>query len=96
LLNHLSNMASDEEPDGSFQPPNLNGENGNAGAVADGEVADATAQAPAAVKSDGKSNGHVPPAQDAAPTPPAPIHVERPPRAPKPSGVVVPGDPTLN
>ena len=24
LLNHLSNMASDEEPDGSFQPPNLN------------------------------------------------------------------------
>jgi sec-independent protein translocase protein TatB len=101
LLNHLSNMASDEEPDGSFQPPNLNGENGNAGAVADWEVADATvadatAQAPAAVKSDGESNGHVPPAQDTAPTPPAPIHVERPPRAPKPSGVVVPGDPTLN
>src|ERR1700761_139592 len=23
LLNHLSNMASDEEPDGSFQPPDL-------------------------------------------------------------------------
>ncbi|HEY5384183.1 MAG TPA: twin-arginine translocase TatA/TatE family subunit [Acidimicrobiales bacterium] len=98
LLNHLSNMAPDEEPDGSFQPPNLNGENGNAGAVANGEVADATvadatAQAPAAVKSDGESNGHVPSAQDAAP---APIRVERPPRAPKPSGVVVPGDPTLN
>jgi len=100
LLNHLSNMApdeeSDEEPDGSFQPPNLNGENGNAGAGADGEVADATAQVPAAVTNDGESNGHVLPAQDAAPTPPAPIHVERPPRAPKPSGVVVPGDTTLN
>src|ERR1700689_3413489 len=62
LLNHLSNMASDEEPDGSFQPPNLNGENGNAGAgagaVADGEMADATVtdattEAPAAVKNDG-------------------------------------------
>src|SRR5271154_5323940 len=32
LLNHLSNMPpeSDEEPDGSFQPPDLNGQNGNA------------------------------------------------------------------
>jgi sec-independent protein translocase protein TatB len=106
LLNHLSNMAADEEPDGSFQPPNLNGENANAGAVADGDVADATAadataQAPAAAAaSDAETNGHVPPAQGAVPTtpppPPAPINVERPPRAPKPSGVVVPGDPTLN
>src|SRR6201996_879791 len=39
LLNHLSNMSSDEEPDGSFQAPNLangNGaaENGTAGAGA--------------------------------------------------------------
>ena len=32
----------------------------------------------------------------APPPAPAPIHVERPTRAPKPSGVVVPGDPTLN
>ena len=31
LLNHLSNMASDEEPDGSFQPPDLHGENGTRG-----------------------------------------------------------------
>src|SRR5580692_2131356 len=31
LLNHLSNMAEeDEEPDGSFQPPTLHGENGTA------------------------------------------------------------------
>ena len=30
LLNHLSNMASDEEPDGSFQPPDLPSENGTA------------------------------------------------------------------
>src|SRR5271156_2501983 len=28
LLNHLSNMSSDEEPDGSFQPPTLVSENG--------------------------------------------------------------------
>jgi sec-independent protein translocase protein TatB len=101
LLNHLSNMASDEEPDGSFQPPNLNGEDGSADAVANGEVADATAadataQASAAAPSDAETNGHVPSAPGTASKPPAPIHVERPPRAPKPSGVVVPGDPTLN
>src|SRR5271163_1837626 len=30
LLDHLSNMASDEEPDGSFQPPDLHGESANA------------------------------------------------------------------
>src|SRR5215469_1137364 len=30
LLNHLSSMSSDEEPDGSFQPPDLSGENGGA------------------------------------------------------------------
>ena len=36
LLNHLSNMSSDsdEEPDGSFQPPNLTSENGAAEAAA--------------------------------------------------------------
>jgi sec-independent protein translocase protein TatB len=111
LLNHLSNMAPDEEPDGSFQPPNLNGDhgngssdNGNADAVADATVPDATvadapAQAAVEVESDSGNDGHVAHAPEAAPsspTPRAPTHVERPPSAPKPSGVVVPGDPTLN
>jgi sec-independent protein translocase protein TatB len=53
LLNHLSNMAPDEEPDGSFQPPNLNGDirNGNGdgngddgNASVDATVPDATVQ----------------------------------------------------
>jgi sec-independent protein translocase protein TatB len=115
LLNHLSNMAPDEEPDGSFEPPNLNGDisNGNGkgdnanasvnaatdATVPDATVADAPAQSAAAVQSDGEADGHVAPVQEPAPAPPAPrapIHVERPPSAPKPSGVVVPGDPTLN
>ena len=34
LLNHLSNMSSDEEPDGSFQPPAPEDVNGAAGADA--------------------------------------------------------------
>src|SRR5580700_1002045 len=34
LLNHLSNMSSDEEPDGSFQPPTPVSENGTADAAA--------------------------------------------------------------
>src|ERR1700753_2856252 len=58
LLNHLSNMASDEEPDGSFQPPDLpdasgsgvtTQEAGTDGAPADGggtARADADAAAP--------------------------------------------------
>jgi len=96
LLNHLSNMASDEEPDGSFEPPNLNGENGGA-PVMDASGVDANA----AMETDAPTDIHVAPVQEPAPprspTPaPAPIHVERPPRAPKPSGVIVPGDPTLN
>ena len=33
LLNHLSNMSSDEAPDGSFQPPTLPSENGTAAAA---------------------------------------------------------------
>jgi sec-independent protein translocase protein TatB len=98
LLNHLSNMAPDEEPDGSFQPPNLNGDNGNASrgkADADATASDVTPQIPA-VESDGETDGHVPPVQEAPPPPLPPIHVERPPSVPKSSGVVVPGDPTLN
>ena len=100
LLNHLSNMSSDseEEPDGSFAPPNLTGENGTAGAVAaaaPGEVTQADGE-PAA-----RTDLHAVPSQEPAPTPappstPTPMHVERPARAPQPSGVVVPGDPTLN
>ncbi len=75
LLNHLSNMSSDEEPpDGSFQPPALTDENGAAGnGVAPGAAAAAAAERP---------------------NPPAPAPA--PDRAPRPSGVVVPGDPTLN
>ena len=102
LLNHLSNMApdeeSDEKPDGSFQPPNLNGEIADAGTVPEGAAADVVAQAPAAagVEGDGRSNEHVQPVVETAPAPPAPIRVERPPSVPKPSGVVVPADPTLN
>jgi sec-independent protein translocase protein TatB len=76
LLNHLSNMSSDEEPDGSFQPPALTDENGNG--VAPGEV---SVPAAAPERSD-------PPAPA-----PAPARADR---APQPSGVVVPGDPTLN
>jgi sec-independent protein translocase protein TatB len=110
LLNHLSNMSPDpdEEPDGSFQPPNLNGQNGSADAAG---AAGATDGTPASATN---GNGSAPadtdhgtgadattapttPTEDPAPvTPPAPpIHVERP-RQSQPSGVIVPGDPTLN
>ena len=71
LLNHLSTMSSDEEPDGTFQPP---------------------AVAPPA--------GEVPvtPPDAAPPPPPAPtpIRADGPPTPPESSGVVVPGDPSLN
>jgi Sec-independent protein translocase protein TatA len=98
LLNHLSNMASDEEPDGSFQPPNLNDGNGAADTVADvADVPPAPAEADGGLPHmpcrSGSRRRHAPPA---TPTIPAPIPVARPPRAPQPSGVVVPGDPTLN
>src|SRR5271168_4707059 len=93
LLNHLSNMSTDEAPDGSFQPPTPVSENGTAGAPT--AAADA---APASTPPDAGADApadHA--AQPAAPEPsPAPIHVERPRQAPQPSGVVVPGDPNLN
>ena len=94
LLNHLSNMSPDEAPDGSFQPPTPVSENGTAGAPA--AVADAT---PASTPADAGTDAPADPAAQPAPEPapaPAPNHVERPQRAPQPSGVVVPGDPTLN
>jgi sec-independent protein translocase protein TatB len=80
LLNHLSNMSSDEEPDGSFQPPAPEDVNGAAG------VGDAV---PPAVEPDVGAD------QQAEPTP-SPIRADLPVRNPQPSGIVVPGDPTLN
>jgi sec-independent protein translocase protein TatB len=92
LLNHLSNMASDEEPDGSFQPPDLSGEIAGTDAGAD-----TNGTAPTAVETDAETDERAAPTPaPATPSTPAPIHVEHPPRVPKPSGVVVPGDPTLN
>jgi len=71
LLNHLSNMSSDEEPDGTFQPP-------------------AATEPPAEIPV-------TPPAASAAPPPaPAPVRADGPPTSPPASGVVVPGDPSLN
>jgi sec-independent protein translocase protein TatB len=91
LLNHLSNMSSDdsngssdEEPDGSFQPPTLAGQNGNAATETD----DAT---PAAAEPAAAGDGH-----GAPPSAPTPTRVDRSVRPPQPSGIVVPGDPTLN
>ena len=89
LLNHLSNMSADEEPDGSFQPPTPVSENGTADAAAG--VAPAP---PAAAEPEPGTDapGEATPAP--APKPAAtPTHA---PRASQPSGVVVPGDPTLN
>ena len=91
LLNHLSNMASDEEPDGAFQPPDLERQHGPRG----GHERDDSRRGPSRrgePTAMARPQGPTP----APPSTPAPIHVERPTRAPKPSGVVVPGDPTLN
>ncbi len=116
LLNHLSNMSpgeeADEEPDGSFQPPNLVDQNGTAAAAhadagagagagtsAAGVPADVDTHTPngSDAATDGRSPPHPASAPETAPSPrPTPIHVERPSPAPHPSGVVVPGDPTLN
>jgi sec-independent protein translocase protein TatB len=82
LLNHLSNMSSDEEPDGSFQPPAPEDVNGTAGAHAAVEDAD-----PPAVEPDVGTEPHAEP---------TPIRADLPVRNPQPSGIVVPGDPTLN
>ena len=97
LLNHLSNMSSDEAPDGSFQPPALPSENGSAagGTGVAGAEADAS---PAATPPSAGTDASPSPSPSVTPTPPppAPNHAERPLRASQPSGVVVPGDPTLN
>jgi sec-independent protein translocase protein TatB len=84
LLNHLSNMSSDEEPDGSFQPPAPEDLNGTAAPAASLENGDA-------------ASGEPDPQAEAAPAaPPTPIRADLPARNPQPSGVVLPGDPTLN
>jgi hypothetical protein len=76
LLDHLSNMSSDEEPDGTFQPPS-------------------PAEPPPEHAADLPVT---PPDATAVPTPPlpTPIRVDGPPSPPRASGVVVPGDPSLN
>jgi sec-independent protein translocase protein TatB len=84
LLNHLSNMSTDEEPDGSFQPPAPEDLNGTAAAGASLENADAPS---------GEPDAQVEPAPN---TPPTPFRTDLPARNPQPSGVVLPGDPTLN
>src|ERR1700678_4092440 len=78
LLNHLSNMSSDEEPDGSVQPATLPSEDRTAAAAGAAATASPTASDPDI-------------AADAAivepgPTPtPAPSQAPRPPRATQPS-----------
>ena len=84
LLNHLSNMSSDEEPDGSFQPPAPEDLNGTADPAASLENVDVAS---------GEPDAHAEPASAA---PPTPIRADLPARNPQPSGVVLPGDPTLN
>jgi sec-independent protein translocase protein TatB len=105
LLNHLSNMSSDEAPDGSFQPPTLPSENGTG---VDGAATDADASSAATEPSAGTGASAPTPTGSVTPTPPvtpmpaapapnpAPHDAERPQRSSQPSGVVVPGDPTLN
>ena len=106
LLNHLSNMSSDEEPpDGSFQPPTLD-EDGTTPASTNGNVAPAPA-AEAAAGADAESaeptatTPRAPSTPTPTPTPtnkptPTPARADRPSTTPQPSGAVVPADPTLN
>jgi sec-independent protein translocase protein TatB len=92
LLNHLSNMSSDEAPDGSFQPPAVPSENGTAGDAGAEAEADAP---PTATRPGAGADAEAAPMPAPAPTP-APNRADPPLRAPRASGVVVPGDPTLN
>jgi sec-independent protein translocase protein TatB len=91
LLNHLSNMSSDEEPDGSFQPPAPEDVNGTAPAgAAAGDV-----NGTAVVEPDAGADPQAEPKWTPTPTP-TPISADLPVRNPQPSGLVAPGDPTLN
>src|SRR5277367_1240535 len=88
LLNHLSNMSSDEAPDGSFQPPTLPSENGTAAAASGTGVAGADAEASNAASQPSAGSGAEAPTTtpSVAPMPPAPApnHADRPQRAPQP------------
>ena len=99
LLNHLSNMSPDEEPDGSFQPPTPAEQNEtaetDAGAGPSGLGAAAPANADPGGGAEAPAGSTPTPVRSPVPTPP-PTRADRPLRAPQPSGVVVPGDPTLN
>jgi sec-independent protein translocase protein TatB len=91
LLNHLSNMSDDEEPDGSFQPPTLPETNGSADAGGDLTAAPSAAtESPAAQSDPRPANTWTEPVPTAEPAPP-PLRPDRTIRAPEPSG-----DPTLN
>ena len=97
LLNHLSNMSPDEEA-GRLVPTADAGGRERHGRCRGGAIADA---APGVDPAEPERTRRPTPAAGtgaapASPPRPPPIHVERPPRAPQPSGVVVPGDPTLN
>ena len=104
---------ADEEPDGSFQPPEPERRErqrrGGRRHVMRTEATDVPSDQRHRRKRDRrpcdaatKATATVAPAPcrrtNPAPATPriARSHVERPPQAPKPSGVVVPGDPTLN
>ncbi len=85
LLDHLSNMSSDdasreEVPDGTFQPPVLPDAAAGNGQSASPDLAAESAADTSA----------------ATPAPPAPARVDPPRQPPRPSEVIVPGDPTLN
>ncbi len=112
LLNHLSNMSSDEEPpDGSFQPPTLDEDGATPASTSvstNGNVAP-TAAAEAAAEADAESaeptattpRAPSTPTPRTTPTPtnkptPTPVRADRPSTTSQPSGAVVPADPTLN
>ena len=99
LLNHLSSMSSDEEPDGSFQPPTLtdgDGDvNGNGVEGRDGRAAADPAAAATTGTAATEAPNHGPAPSSPTPATPSPSPI-RPERGPEPSGIVVPGDPTLN
>ena len=95
LLNHLSNMSTDEAPDGSFQPPTP-GLRERHGGGRRGCRRCSPCRPPRLMRERTRRPTRTAAQRRARQPAPAPNHVERPQRAPQPSGVVVPGDPTLN
>jgi sec-independent protein translocase protein TatB len=113
LLNHLSNMSPEdgedgggeqdgEMPDGSYQPPVMDGTNGAAAAATNGTNGPSGTNGTNGSDSTGHDGSPDPPAPTAAPEPvekpatPAAIRTDHQEPAPKTPGVIVPGDPTLN